>query len=293
VLHLRIDIEGNRGVRALEVNATLQRASQPRCCRLPLMHNRQIRFLEAHVDLERRLQQPLRQRHSRERQVDGEAYIQCDAFTGSVVQTTCTLQLALRVGQCVVELCEGKPLRRGRLHSQFALETRLGARAGKLHLECSAATNNVWEVEELLQIGQINLRRVQLDVLQLLAMQSAGELNGLIGIHQVYACEVKALRSKGHLERGHSLPGTVRQSDLEFFEHHLLARRIPGQCPTGPPTALSGLNYLGSKLYLSLGPIIGDVQRDLLDWQGSHLGAAYLQLRSQLWLTAELGAFVG
>ena len=123
------------------------------------------------------------------------------------------------------------------------------------------------------------MRGVQLDVLQLLAMHSAGEFNGLIGIHQVYACEVKSLRSKGYLERGRSLPGTVRQSDLEFFEHHLLARRIPGQCPASPPTALRGLDHLCGKLYLSLRPLIGDVQGDLLDWQGPHLGTAYLQLR--------------
>src|SRR5262249_60824030 len=99
LLHLRIDIEGKRGVRALEVNTALQRASQPRCCWLPLMHNRQIRFLEAHVDLERRLQEPLRQGHRCECQVNGEAYVQCDALTGSLEQTPCTLQLALRVGQ--------------------------------------------------------------------------------------------------------------------------------------------------------------------------------------------------
>ncbi len=74
------------------------------------MHNRQIRFLEAHVDRERCLQQPLRQGHGSERQVDGEAYIQRDAFTGSLVQTPYTLQLALRVGQPVIELRERKPL---------------------------------------------------------------------------------------------------------------------------------------------------------------------------------------
>ena len=102
------------------------------------------------MDLERRLQQPLRQGHGSERQVNGEAYVQRDNLTGSLVQTPGTLQLALRVGQRVVELGEGKPLRRGRLHGQLALETRLGTRAGKLHLECGAATYDVWEVEELL-----------------------------------------------------------------------------------------------------------------------------------------------
>ena len=106
-----------------------------------------------------------------------------------------------------------------------------------------------------MQIGQINLRRVQLDVLQLLAMHSAGEFYGLIVVHQVYLCEVKTLRPKNHLERGRSVPGTVRQPDLEFLEHHLLARRILGQCPAGPPAALGGLDHLGGKLYLSLGPL--------------------------------------
>ena len=144
-----------------------------------------------------------------------------------------------------------------------------------------------------MQIRQINLRRAQLDVLQLLAMHSTREGNGLIVMHQVYACEVKPLWPKGCLERGCSLPGTIRQPDLEFFEDYLLARRIPGQCPAGPPAALGGLDHLSGKLYLSRGPLIGDVQGDLLDWQGPHLGAAYLQLRCELRLTAELGAFVG
>ena len=124
-------------------------------------------------------------------------------------------------------------------------------------------------------------------------MHSAGEFNGLIVVHQVYLCEVKTLRPKSHLERGRSVPGTVRQLDLEFLEHHLLAHRSSGQCPAGPPAALGGLDHLGSKLYLSLDPCRGDVQGDLLDWQGPHLGVAYLQLCRQLWLTAELGAFVG
>jgi hypothetical protein len=55
------------------------------------MHRRQVRFLEAHVDLERRLQQPLRQGHGSERQVKGQAYVQCDDLTRSLVQTPCTL----------------------------------------------------------------------------------------------------------------------------------------------------------------------------------------------------------
>ena len=145
-MQLRIDIEGKRGVRTLEVDAALQCASQPWRSRLPLMHNRQIRFLQAHVDLDRRLQQPLRQGHGSECQVDGEAYIQRDALTGSLVQTPYTLQLALRVGQRVGELRERKPLRRGRLHAQLAREMRLGTRAGKLHLERGAATYDGWEM---------------------------------------------------------------------------------------------------------------------------------------------------
>ena len=60
------------------------------------------------MDLERRLQQPLRQGHGSERQVDGEAYVQRDNLTGSLVQTPGTLQLALCVGQRVVELGEGE-----------------------------------------------------------------------------------------------------------------------------------------------------------------------------------------
>ena len=72
-------------------DAALQRTSQPGCSRLPSMHSRQIRLLEAHVDLERRLQQPLRQGHGSERQVNGEAYVQRDDLTGSLVQTPGTL----------------------------------------------------------------------------------------------------------------------------------------------------------------------------------------------------------
>jgi hypothetical protein len=249
--------------------------------------------LETHVDLERRLQQPLRQGHSGERQVDGEAYVQRDNLTGVLVQTPGTVQLVLRVGQRVVELREGKPLRHGRLHGQLALETRRGTRAGKLHLECGAATYDVREVQELLQIGEINPRRVELDILQLLARHSAGECNGLIVMHQVYPCEVKPLWPKGHLDRGRSVPGTVRQPDLEFFEHYLLARRSSSQCPTGPPATGGGLDHLSGKLYLSLDPCIGDIQGDLLDRQDPHLGVTYLQLRRQSWLTAELGAGVG
>ena len=145
-MQLRIDIEGKRGVRTLEVDTALQCASQPRCSRLPLMHNRQIRFLEAHVDRERCFQQPLRQGHGSERQVDGEAHVQRNALTGSLVQTPGILQLTLRVGQRVVELRERQPLRRGRLHGQLTLETRLGTCTGKLHLECGAATYDVWEM---------------------------------------------------------------------------------------------------------------------------------------------------
>src|SRR5215475_10492301 len=122
-------------------------------------------------------------------------------------------------------------------------------------------------------------------------MHSAGEFYGLIVVHQAYLHEVKTLRPENHLERGRSVPGTVRQPDLEFLEHHLLARRIPGQCPAGPPAALGGLDHLGGKQYLSLDPLISDVQSDLLDWQGPRPGVTYLQLRSQLQLTAELGAF--
>jgi hypothetical protein len=160
-----MNIEGECGVRTLEVDAALQRTSQPWCSRLPLMHNCQIRFLEAHVDLERRLQQPLRQGHSSECQVNGEADVQRDDLTSALVQTPYTLQLALRVGQRVGEPRERKPLRHSLLHSQLTLEARFSTRAGKLHLERGAATYNVWEVQELLQIGQINLRRVQLDIL--------------------------------------------------------------------------------------------------------------------------------
>jgi hypothetical protein len=124
-------------------------------------------------------------------------------------------------------------------------------------------------------------------------MHSAGEFNGLIVVHQVYLCEVKMLRPKGHLEWSHSVPGTVGQPDLEFLDYHLLAHRSPGQGPAGPPAALGGLDHLSGKLYLSLGPLIGDVQDNLLDWQGPHPGVAYLQLRCKLRLTPELGAFVG
>ena len=170
---------------------------------------------------------------------------------------------------------------------------RLGTRAGKLHLERGAATYDVWEMEELLQIRQINLRRVQLDILQLLAMHSPGEFKGLIIMHQVYACEVKPLWPKDYLEWGRSVPGTVRQPDFAFLEHHLLARRSPGQSPAHPPTTASGLDHLSGKLYLALGPLIGDVHSDLLDWQSPRLGMAYPQLRCKLRLTAELGAFVG
>ena len=55
------------------------------------MHHRQVRFPEVHVDLERRLQQPLPQGHGSEHQVKGQAHIQCDDLTGSLVQTPCTL----------------------------------------------------------------------------------------------------------------------------------------------------------------------------------------------------------
>jgi hypothetical protein len=148
-------------------------------------------------------------------------------------------------------------------------------------------------VQKLLQIGQINPRCVQLDVLQLLAMHSAREFYGLIVVHQAYLYEVKTLRPKNHLEWGRSVPGPARQPDLEFLEHHLLARRIPGQCPAGPPAALGGLDHLGGKQYLSFGPFISNVQGDLLDWQSPHPGVTYLQLRGQLRLIAKLGAFVG
>ena len=111
-------------------------------------------------------------------------------------------------------------------------------------------------------------------------------------MHQVYPCQVKPLWPKGHLNRGRSVPGTVRQPDLEFLEH-LLAHRSSGQCPTGPSAARGGLDHLHSKLYLPLDPCRGDVQGNLLDWQGPHLGVAYLQLCHQLWLTAKLGACVG
>jgi hypothetical protein len=112
-------------------------------------------------------------------------------------------------------------------------------------------------------------------------------------MHQMYPCEVKPLRPKGHLERGRRMPGTVRQLDLEFFEYYLLARRRSGQCPTGPPAACGGLDHLSGKLYLTLDSCRSDVQGDLLDWQSSHLGVAYLQLRGQPRLTAKLGACVG
>src|SRR4029434_988783 len=159
------------------------------------------------------LQQALRQGQSSECQVDGEADVQRDDLTGTLVQTPHTLQLALRVDQRAVKLRERKPLRHGLLHGQLALEARFGTRAGKLHLEHGAATNDVWEMEELLQVGQINLRRVQLDILQLLAMHSTGEFNGLIVMHQVYASCVRPVWPKDYLERGCSVPGTVRQAD--------------------------------------------------------------------------------
>ena len=109
-------------------------------------------------------------------------------------------------------------------------------------------------------------------------MHSAREFYGLIVVHQVYLGEVKTLRPKNHLERGRRVPGTVRQLDLEFLEYHLLACRIPSQCPASPPATLGGLDHLGDKLYLSLGPFIDDVQGDLLNWQGPHPGVTYLQL---------------
>src|SRR5215475_13717854 len=193
-----MNIEGERGVRTLEVDAALQRTSQPWCSRLPLMHNRQIRFLEPHVNRERRFQQPLRQGHSSECQIDGEADVQRDDLTSAMGQTPYTLQLSLRIRQRVGELRESKPLRHGLLHGQLTLEARFRTRAGKLHLERGAATYNVWEMQELLQIGQINLRRVQLDILQLLAMHSTGEFNGLIVMHQMYASEVKPLWPKDY-----------------------------------------------------------------------------------------------
>src|SRR4030095_14020280 len=148
-----------------------------------------------------------------------------------------------------------------------ALEAGVAAVAGKPHLECGTPTYDVWEVQKLLQIGQISPRCVQLDVLQLLAMHSAREFYGLIVAHQAYLYEVKTLRPKNHLEWGRSVPGPARQPDLEFLEHHLLARRIPGQCPAGPPAALGGLDHLGGKQYLSFGPFISNIQGDLLDWQ--------------------------
>jgi len=171
---------------------------------------RQLRFLEAHVDLERRIQQSLRDGHGSECEIDGEAHVQSDNLAGSLVQAPSTLQLTLRVDQCGMELGEGKPLRRFRLQRQLALETRFSPRTSKLCLERGASAYDVWKVEELLQIGQVNLSCVQLDILQLLAMHSAGEFNGLLVVHQVYLCEVKPLRSKGHLERGRRVPGTVR-----------------------------------------------------------------------------------
>src|SRR5262245_54044678 len=97
-------------------------------------------------------------------------------------------------------------------------------------------------------------------------MHSPGEFYRLIIVHQMYLCEVKTLRPKEHLEWGRSMPGPARQPDLEFLEYHLLACCIPGQCPAGPPAALGGLDHLGNKLYLSRGPLRGDIQSDLLDW---------------------------
>ena len=44
------------------------------------------------------------------------------------------------------------------------------------------------------------------------------------------------------------MPGTVRQLDLEFLEHHLLAHRI-GSVSRGPAAALGGLDHLGSNLF--------------------------------------------
>src|SRR5919198_793916 len=63
--------------------------------------------------------------------------------------------------------------------------------------------------------------------------------------------------------------------------------------PRARPPLVAGWATSVAKLDPTSGPLIGDVQGDLHNWQGPHLGVADLQLRSELRLTAELGAFVG
>jgi hypothetical protein len=98
------------------------------------------------MDRERCLQKSLRQGHSSECEINWEAYVQGDNLAGSLVQTSYTLQLTLCVGQRVMKLSERKPLRRGRLHGQLALETRLSPRTSQLCLVRGAATYDIWEL---------------------------------------------------------------------------------------------------------------------------------------------------
>ena len=69
--------------------------------------------------------------------------------TGSPVQTPGTLQLTLCVGQRVMELGEGKPLRCFRLQRQLTLETWLSPRTSQVRLERGASTDHLWKMEKL------------------------------------------------------------------------------------------------------------------------------------------------
>src|SRR5262249_27634765 len=112
LLQLCAGLEVEGGVCPLDVHRTCQRAIQARQGRLPVAHRRQVRLLEAYMDLEWRLDEPLGQGELGERQIDRQEQVQRRGLGVSLIQTPSTLQLALRVYQRVVVLGEGQLLRR-------------------------------------------------------------------------------------------------------------------------------------------------------------------------------------
>ena len=91
-------------------------------------------------------------------------------------------------------------------------------------------------------------------------------------MHQVYLSEVKTLRPKRHLERGLLRARYGQAAGFRIPRAPPAGRPHPGEGPASPPAALSGLDHLGGKLYLSLSSCRSYVQGDLLDGQGPHPG---------------------
>ena len=146
LLQLCTGIEVEGGVCPLDVHRAGQGAIQVRQGRLPVAHRRQVRLLEAYMDLDGSLDETLCQGEVGERQIDRQAHVQRRSLGISLIQLPSTLQLALRVDQRVVVLGEGQLLRRCGLQREVSLEVRRSACTAKLRLECGASVDELWEV---------------------------------------------------------------------------------------------------------------------------------------------------